>query len=114
MPTTLRPNKIQVPKTDTAVGTGWLPPVIDRRDYTELHPQIVAMAQKLSLPKKGKEKFGTPATVDLRTWCAPIENQGGLGSCTANAAVGIIEYGEKKAFHKYIDGSRVVVDKNPR
>jgi len=114
MATTLRPTRIQVPNTDTTVGTGWLPPVIDRRDYTESHPQIVAMAQKLSLPKKGKEKFGTPATVDLRTWCSPIENQGGLGSCTANAAVGIIEYCENKAFHKYIDGSRLFVYKNTR
>ena len=33
-----------------------------------------------------------PASVDVRAWCPPVENQGALGSCTANAGVGMVEY----------------------
>ena len=33
-----------------------------------------------------------PAVVDLRSYCSPIEDQGQLGSCTANAIAGIVEY----------------------
>jgi hypothetical protein len=33
-----------------------------------------------------------PDKVDLRSKCTPVENQGQIGSCTANAAVGALEY----------------------
>jgi len=33
-----------------------------------------------------------PASVDLRSYCSPIEDQGQLGSCTSNAIAGIVEY----------------------
>jgi C1A family cysteine protease len=46
------------------------------------------------------------ASVDLRQWCSPVEDQGNIGSCTAHAAVGIVEYFERRAFGKHIDASR--------
>jgi C1A family cysteine protease len=52
--------------------------------------------------------------VDLRAFCSPIENQESLGSCTANAAAGLIEYFEKKAFGKYTDASRLFIYKATR
>jgi len=55
-----------------------------------------------------------PAKVDLRRWCSPVESQGNLGSCTAHAAVGIVEYFERRAFGKYIDGARLFVYKTTR
>src|SRR5437773_4399758 len=116
MATTLRPKTVRTQAIDTVVGTGWLPPVIDRRDYTDSHQEISPMVQKLKLPKKEKGTPGSPlpSNVDLRQWCSPIEDQGGLGSCTANAAVGVIEYFENRAFKEYIDGSRLFVYKNTR
>jgi C1A family cysteine protease len=39
---------------------------------------------------------GLPAKVDLREYCSTVENQATLGSCTANAAVGALEYLEIK------------------
>lgn len=37
-----------------------------------------------------------PKRVDLRNQCSPVENQTTLGSCTANATVGALEYLEMK------------------
>jgi C1A family cysteine protease len=51
---------------------------------------------------------------DLRQWCSPIEDQGQLGSCTAHAGVGLYEYFERRAFGKYIDGSRLFLYKVTR
>jgi hypothetical protein len=33
-----------------------------------------------------------PPRVDLRPGCSPVENQGQVGSCTANAIIGAVEY----------------------
>lgn len=38
-----------------------------------------------------------PKTVDLRSNCSPVEDQGNLGSCTGNAVAGIVEYLNRKA-----------------
>jgi C1A family cysteine protease len=55
-----------------------------------------------------------PTAKDLRPWCTPIEDQGNLGSCTANAGVGLMEYYQCKAFSKYLDGSRLFLYKATR
>jgi C1A family cysteine protease len=52
--------------------------------------------------------------VDLREWCSPIEDQGMLGSCTAHAGVGILEYYERKSFGRHIDASRLFLYKVTR
>jgi C1A family cysteine protease len=103
--------KLVLPGSNEIVGTGWLPPMPDLRDYTEHQKEIKAMSKKLGI-REGKMKVAT--SVDLRQWCSPIENQGNLGSCTAHAGIGIIEYYEKKAFNKYIDGSRLFLYKVTR
>jgi C1A family cysteine protease len=66
----------------------------------------------LKVKTKGKATLSTKA--DLRQWCSPIEDQGQLGSCTAHAAVGLYEYFERRAFGKYIDGSRLFLYKATR
>jgi C1A family cysteine protease len=43
-----------------------------------------------------------------------VEDQGGLGSCTANAGVGVIEYYERKSFGRYINASRLFLYKVSR
>jgi C1A family cysteine protease len=93
-------------------GMGWRPDVPDFRDYTSETGPIATLLSKLgmqttprSLPK---------ASMDLRTWCSPIEDQGSLGSCTAHAAVGLLEYYERRAYCKHIDGSRRFLYKTTR
>jgi C1A family cysteine protease len=79
---------------------GWLPDLPDHRD--QLYASI---APKLSqLPPK----------VDLRAGCSPIEDQGQLGSCTANALVGALEFLEKKDGVAFVDLSRLFVYYNER
>jgi len=104
---------IQIPEQDQTFGTGWLPPLPDLRDYTDQHSKIAELAKSLGLAK-GKQLKAQPATVDLRAWCSPVENQKNLGSCTAHAAVGIVEYFQRRAFSKHIDGSRLFVYKTTR
>lgn len=103
---------VAIPETGATVGTGWLPPLPDLRDHTEEKPQIAAMAKRLGLNQGARLK--APANVDLRQWCSPIENQGGLGSYTAHAAVGVVEYFERRAFNRHLDGSRLFVYKATR
>ena len=106
---------VQIPGTEEVVGTGWLPPLPDLRDYTESHPKITALADELGL---GAAAAGTllplPPSVDLRNWCSPIVNQGRLGSCSAHAAAGIVEYCENKAFGTYLNASRLYIYKTTR
>jgi len=103
-----------LPQTCEVVGTGWLPPLPDLRDFTPETPRIAKMSEQLGVTAPGEGFAAPPATVDLRPWCSPIENQGSLGSCTANAAVGVVEYFQRRAYSKYIDGSRLFVYKTTR
>jgi len=90
---------------------GWLPDYPDFRDYTEEHDEI----SKILAPARVlKTKPAVPASADLRAWCSPVENQGSLGSCTANAGTGVVEYYENRAFGKYVDASRLFLYKASR
>lgn len=96
-------------------GLGWLPDYPDFRDYTLEHVEVRPLLQKTKIAAKGtKAAPSLPAAVDLREWCSPIEDQGQLGSCTANAGVGIVEYFERRACGKHIDASRLFLYKTTR
>ena len=56
---------------------GWLPDIPDQRDYL-----YKAIRPVIRLPRK----------VDLRGLCSEVERQGELGSCTAQALAGNIEF----------------------
>lgn len=110
---------------DAIAGMGWLPDYPDFRDYSveqdEISPKLKALGQKQSVKAMLKKvgavepaKAGLPSSVDLKAWCSPIENQGSLGSCTAHAGVGMMEYFERRAFGKHIDASRLFLYKVTR
>jgi C1A family cysteine protease len=92
-------------------GLGWLRDLPDIRDYTAEHEKIKPLLKKLNVLSP---MATLPAKVDLRAWCAPIEDQGLLGSCTANAGIGMIEYYERKAFGVWLDASRLFLYKVTR
>ncbi|MBK5190553.1 MAG: cysteine protease [Methanosarcinales archaeon] len=90
---------------------GWLPDYPDFRDYTGELEAIKPLLEKTSVTGGGS--LPNPS-VDLRMWFSPVEDQGGVGSCTANAAVGVVEYSERRAFGKHIDASRLFLYKATR
>jgi C1A family cysteine protease len=55
-----------------------------------------------------------PPVVDLRTNCSPVEDQGAVGSCTANALVGAVEYLMIKDKHPFVNMSRLFIYYNER
>jgi C1A family cysteine protease len=91
-------------------GMGWIPDHPDFRDYTEKTEEVKSVLEPTGVLKAKK----LPVSMDLREHCSPVENQGGLGSCTAHAGVGIIEYCEKKSFGRHIDASRLFLYKVTR
>ncbi len=93
-------------------GMGWERDLPDFRDYTSATPAIRTLLAKSKPLAAAKKKLASSA--DLRPWCSPIEDQGSLGSCTANAGVGLLEYFERRAFGKHLDGSRLFLYKATR
>jgi len=91
-------------------GMGWIPDYPDFRDYTEKTVGVKKVLEPTGLLKAKS----LPASVDLRQWCSPVEDQGRLGSCTSNAGVGVIEYYERKSFGRYINASRLFLYKVSR
>lgn len=110
----------------TQLGMGWLADYPDFRDYhidtdtfqTKTQEVVAQNTIKALLTKVGTVAPKAPptlgATVDLRPWFPAIENQLNLGSCTANAGVGVVEYFERRAFGRHIDASRLFLYKTTR
>jgi C1A family cysteine protease len=61
---------------------GWLPDLPDHRDHLYAAPGAMTAAP--------------PVRVDLRAQCPPVYDQGQLGSCTANAIAGAIQFDRMK------------------
>ncbi len=98
-------------------GFGWIPDLPDIRDYTSETQDVreVLAATGLAFPASGRRRRAElPAAVDLRKWASPVEDQGTLGSCTAQAGAGIIEYYEKRSFGRHIESSRLFLYKATR
>ena len=91
-------------------GMGWIPDYPDFRDYTDKTEEVKTLLRVTQVLKKKT----LPKSINLREWCSPVEDQGMLGSCTAHAGAGIIEYYERKSFGKHIDASRLFLYKVTR
>ncbi|WP_028312324.1 C1 family peptidase [Derxia gummosa] len=85
---------------------GWQRDLPDFRDLDDSSKRIADILMKSAKLKSAKADKTLPAAIDLRQYCSPIETQGTLGACTAHAGVGLIEYFERRAFGKHMDGSR--------
>lgn len=94
------------------MGMGRQRDLPDFRDHTVETDAINKIISKSAQLKTAAKK--QPASVDLRQWCSPVEDQGSLGSCTANAGVGMLEYYERRTTGKHIDGSRLFLYKVTR
>ncbi len=112
-------------------GFGWLPDVPSIKDYVPETPDVIKLLEQTKSARLLSKSFSTgsgaastgsaaaaaPALqpkVDLREFCSQIEDQEQIGSCTANAAAGLVEYFENRAFGRYIDASRLFIYKASR
>ena len=92
---------------------GWLPDYPDFRDYTAGNGSVRPLLETIGIGEVG-EMNNLPAAVDLRQWCSPIEAQGTLGSCTAQAGVGLVEFFQRRAFGTHLNASRLFLYKVTR
>ncbi len=79
---------------------GWLPDLPDQRDVMYAAP----MAVMLQLP----------TSIDLRSQCPPVYDQGHLGSCTANCLAAAYEFDLKKQKKTDFMPSRLFIYYNER
>jgi C1A family cysteine protease len=104
---------VYIPEQPLVHGLGWLPDLPDCRDYTPEHEEIKPQLALANI-EVDTETAALPGTADLRQWFSPIEDQGPLGSCTANAGAGVVEYFERRAHGRHIDASRLFLYKVTR
>ena len=80
---------------------GWIPDLPDQRDHVYTSPYAAGVA--------------LPSSVDLRPSCPPVYDQGQLGSCTANAIAGALEFDEmKESLASVVMPSRLFIYYNER
>lgn len=79
---------------------GWVPDLPDQRDHR--YGAVYRVPAAL------------PAKVDLRAQCSPVEDQGQLGSCTANSLAGALEFLELKEKQPFVNFSRLFIYYNER
>jgi C1A family cysteine protease len=82
-------------------GYGWIRDLPDARDYLYAAPL-------LRFPQ------GLPQSIDLRSECPPVYDQGQLGSCTANGIAGAIEFDQQKQGNPEFTPSRLFIYYNER
>jgi C1A family cysteine protease len=98
-------------------GLGWLPDRPDVRDLTYTSDEVrdvLSASSSQSLQRLAAGKNEIPASADLREYFSPVEDQGQIGSCTANAACGMVEYYQRRSFGKFTNMSRLFVYKVTR
>jgi C1A family cysteine protease len=93
--------KLRVRRASTHGGYGWSRDLPDARDF-------VYGAPLMRFPQ------GLPPSVDLRSVCPPIYDQGQLGSCTANGIAGAIEFDQHKQGTTEFTPSRLFIYYNER
>lgn len=93
------------------LNMGWLPDRPDIRDFSEEHEKVIKTLKGIGVLEYSD---GISEHVSLKDNFSPIEDQEELGSCTAHAGVGLIEYFQRKTKDKHIDASRLFLYKVTR
>jgi C1A family cysteine protease len=105
--------KYDVESVDTrVVSMGWHPDLPDFRDKQLNDKDIKDRLKNAKSLIPGKAAI--PAKCDHRQNCSPIEDQGKLGSCTAQAVVSLMEYMMRRSSDDHVDGSRLFTYKVTR
>ena len=96
------------------LGLGWIADHPDIHDYHPEHPEVSEFFKERNLIGDSVDPpLGGTFDISENDF-SPVENQRSLGSCTAQAGVGLIEYYQKKTKGKFIDMSRLFLYKATR
>ncbi len=93
--------KLSIRSASVHGGYGWVRDLPDARDFLYGAP-LVRFPQ------------GLPPSVDLRSECPPVYDQGKLGSCTANGIAGAIEFDQMRQGIREFTPSRLFIYYNER
>ena len=88
---------------------GWQPDLPDHRDYTVQHAVVRKLLRGL---KPAASQSAVSTHVDLREYCAPIEEQGALSTSCAHACVALAQYFERRSTGRQIRPSRLFIHAN--
>jgi C1A family cysteine protease len=96
-------------------GMGWIPDLPDPRDYTYRHKRVLPLLHRLKRTSRKK----LPDSVDLRCddegeYFTPPVDQGPLNSSSACAAIGLVEYFERRVRGRTFEGSKLFLYKVTR
>src|ERR1700722_11002239 len=93
--------KLSVRSASPHGGYGWVRDLPDTRDYLYAAPLF-------------NFKKGLPPSIDLRSKCPPVYDQGQLGSCTGNGVAAAVEFDQRKQGKKEFTPSRLFIYYNER
>lgn len=96
------------------VKGGWHPDIPDFRDYVLETPEFEAPLAKAKVRLTARSALRLPPRVDNRRFCSPVDDQAELGSCTAHAVVGMLEYMMKRGIGIHTELSRIFLYKVTR
>ena len=109
------PPNVKPPKTEKmTLRLGWMPDLPDFRDRTLTHNKVHSALSYAKSSLVAKAPPVLPPKVDNREHCSPIEDQLSLGSCTAQAVVGMMEYLMKRSGIAHVNASRLFLYKVTR
>jgi C1A family cysteine protease len=86
---------------------GWLRDPPDHRDYTVRHSRARRMLERLKTLKQAR-----PTVVDWREYCLPVQDQQDLGTSSAHACIGLLQYFERRATGQVVAPSRLFLHAN--
>jgi len=105
------------------LATGWLRGYTSLSDYHPGTDEVTDRLQRMGQPSVQSmlqqigvvpEVENIPPRMDLSSWFSPVEDQGRIGSCTAQTTIGLAEYFQIRAFKQYTNLSKLFLYKTTR
>ncbi len=90
-------------------GFGWQRDLPDHRDWTLRHETVAHALAALEAAPEAR-----PEQIDWRDYGAAIEDQQGLATSTVHAAIGLVQFWQRRACGQLLEPSRLFVFKNAR
>ncbi|MEM1068040.1 MAG: C1 family peptidase [Planctomycetota bacterium] len=95
-------------KTSTPTGFGWQRDLPDAHDVSIQDPWFASRLSKLP------RLVELPTSVDWRTYCGAVDDQGDFNTSPAHACAGLLQFCERRAHGRVIEPSRMFLYRTAR